>query len=98
MEWYKFSLKQLLCASQPGEDGAIEPLRPPEGSQPGDPITIGNFPRCPVPELNPKKNPWDEVKDHLKVNENCVASFGSCEWTTPKGQVKTVSLKNVQIS
>ena len=88
----------MLCASETAEDGAIEPLRPPEGSQPGDQITIGNFPRCPVPELNPKKNPWDDVKEELKVNENLVASYGNCEWTTLKGKIKTNSLKNVKIS
>jgi len=61
-------------------------------------VNIGNFPRCPVAELNPKKNPWDEVKESLQVNDECVACYGNCEWTTPLGKVKVPSLKNVQIS
>ena len=89
---------QLLCASEEGETGLIEALRPPEGSQAGDLITIGNFPRTPVAELNPKKNPWDEVKESLKVNGSNVACFGDAEWTTPRGKIQTVSLKNVKIS
>lgn len=61
-------------------------------------MTIGNFPRVPVAELNPKKNPWDDVKASLKVNNDCVACFGESEWTTPKGKVKTPTLKQVHIS
>jgi len=87
----------VMCASV-SEEGEIEALRPPEGSQPGDLVTIGTYPRKPVAELNPKKNPFDEVKDSLKVNDNLVACFGDAEWTTPKGKVKTSALKNVKIS
>jgi len=93
-----FSHGMVMCASENAEDGQIEALRPPEGSQPGDLVTIGTFPRKPVAELNPKKNPFDEIKDHIKVNDSCVACFHDAEWTTPKGKIKTIALKNAKIS
>lgn len=52
----------------------------------------------PVAELNPKKNPWDEVKAELKVNNESVACYGNVEWTTPLGKVKVQNLKDAQIS
>ncbi len=87
----------LLCATN--EDGTTEPIRPPAESNPGDPITFGNFPRLPVPELNPKKNPWDNVKDDLFIDENKQAAYAKFNFfTTPSGVVTVKSLTNAKIS
>jgi aminoacyl tRNA synthase complex-interacting multifunctional protein 1 len=50
----------VLCAETPDRLSA-ELLTPPEGSQPGDLITFEGFERKPPAELNPKKNPLDNV-------------------------------------
>ena len=87
----------LLCASR--EDGSVEPLRPPQGSEPGDQVTISNFPRLPVPELHPKRNPWDDVKADLTVDGFKVAQYKKENaWTTPKGKITVKSLDNSVIS
>lgn len=51
----------VLCA-QPTDGSVVEFLTPPEGSVAGDLVTFEGFERKPIPELNPKKNPWDNVK------------------------------------
>jgi tRNA-binding EMAP/Myf-like protein len=87
----------LLCASK--EDGSIEPLKPPMGSEPGDLVSIGDFPRTPVPELNPKKNPWDDVKNELTVDAFKVAQYKKENpWTTPRGKITVDKLDNSVIS
>ncbi len=87
----------LLCCS--GENEKIEPLRPPQGSLPGDPVFIGDYIRQPVPELNPKKNPWDVVKDDLIVNEEKLATFAKSNlWKTDKGFITSESNTNAKIS
>lgn len=87
----------LLCATS--EDGTTEPIRPPAGSNPGDPITFGNYPRLPVPELHPKKNPWDTVKDELFIDESKQAAYAKMHFfTTPNGVVTVKSLTKAKIS
>jgi tRNA-binding EMAP/Myf-like protein len=86
----------LLCASR--TDGSIEPLRPPVGSEPGDLVTISNYERLPVPELNPKKNPWDDVKNDLTTDAFKVAQYkNENTWTTPKGKITVKTLNNSTI-
>ena len=87
----------LLCCS--GENEKIEPLRPPQGSLPGDLVFIGDYVRQPVPELNPKKNPWDVVKDDLIVNEDKIATFARSNlWKTDKGYITSEANTNAKIS
>lgn len=87
----------LLCASR--EDGTCEPLKCPEGSQPGDLISVENFPRTPVEQLHPKKNPWDEVKGDFTVDANKVAQYKlDNAWTTPRGKITVANLNNATIS
>lgn len=87
----------LLCASN--AEGKIEPLRPPQGSKAGDAITINNFPRLPVAELHPKKNPWDLVKDDLTINEDKQATYAKVNlFETPNGVVTVKSLTCAKIS
>lgn len=87
----------LLCASR--EDGTVEPLKCPEGSEPGDLVSVENFPRTPVDQLNAKKNPWDEVKADFTVDAFKVAQYKlEHTWTTPKGKITVTNLNNATIS
>jgi aminoacyl tRNA synthase complex-interacting multifunctional protein 1 len=86
----------LLCCNN-GE--TVEPIRPPAGTKPGDLVHIGDYVRQPVPELNPKKNPWDLVKDDLIVNEEKIATFAKNSlWKTKNGYITSESLTNAKIS
>jgi len=86
----------VLCATD--EKGITEPLRPAPGSKVGDPVFIGDYPRCPLAEL-PKNNPWDKVKDEIFVSEDKIANYQTTNlWKTEAGLVQTKSLKNAKIS
>jgi len=81
-----------------GDDDKIEALIPPKGSEPGDLISIGDFERSPVPEINPKKSQWDLVSKLVKTNSDGVAVFDQVHvWKTQKGEV-TSTLINAIIS
>lgn len=87
----------LLCASK--DENSIDFLRPPNGSAPGDIVSIGDFPNTPDQELNPKKNPWDVIKDKIFINDKGEASFDSSHiWTTSKGTVTCSSMLKGKIS
>lgn len=87
----------ILCTT--GKDGKIEPLRPPEGSTPGDLVYIGDLPREPVPD---KKNPWKKVCDKLLVNDKKEATYKDDKnefvWHTDKGKVISPTIANGTIS
>ena len=75
----------LLCCNK---NNAYDFIRPPSGSKPGDLVSFGNFSRQPDEVLNPKKNPWDLVKDKITVNSKGVAVFDDeHEWKTDKGVI-----------
>jgi aminoacyl tRNA synthase complex-interacting multifunctional protein 1 len=85
----------LLCCNN---GDTVEPIRPPAGSKPGDLVHIGDYVRQPVAELNPKKNPWDVVKDDLIVNEEKIATFAkNFLWKTENGYITSESLTNAKI-
>jgi len=87
----------ILCTT--GKDGKIEPLRPPEGSAPGDMVYIGDLPREPVPD---KKCPWDKVCKKLFVNDKKEATYkddkGELVWHTDKGTVISPTIADGTIS
>ena len=87
----------ILCTT--GKDGKIEPLRPPEGSTPGELVYIGDLPREPVPD---KKNPWKKVCDKLLVNDKKEATYKDDKnefvWHTDKGKVISPTIANGTIS
>jgi hypothetical protein len=86
----------LLCCNN---GDTYEPIRPSTGSKPGDLVHIGDYSRQPVSELNPKKNPWDVVKDDLIVNEEKIATFAkNLLWKTENGYITSESLTNAKIS
>lgn len=83
----------ILCASK---DDKVEPLRPPQGSQPGDLVTIGDLPREPASD---KKTPWSKVCNDLKVNSNGQATYkNELIWKTDKGDIKAPTIVDGTIS
>ena len=87
----------ILCTT--GKDGKIEPLRPPEGSSPGDEVFIGDLPRDPVPD---KKCPWDKVCKNIFVNDKKLAVYkddnGELIWHTQKGNIISPTISDGTIS
>lgn len=63
----------VLCG-ETEDQSTVELLKPPPGSQPGDPVSFDGYPREPL--MNPpKKNPWDLVAPCLKVNDQSHACY-----------------------
>lgn len=83
----------VLCAETPDRLTA-ELLTPPEGSQPGDVITIEGFERKPPAELNSKKNPWDNVCPLLTIDGSGMARFDGIVMKTEKGPIKSKAIVN----
>lgn len=85
----------VLCAKK---DGVVDIMHPPQGSQPGDVITIGDYERLPDVELNTKKS-WDLVKDKIFTDSNGLAVYDEKHiWKTSKGDITNPTLKNAVIS
>ena len=88
----------ILCTSNK-DKSKVEPLRPPEGSAPGDLVYIGDLPREPVAD---KKCPWEKVCKNLLVNDKKEATFKDegheLVWHTDKGTILTPTLANGTIS
>ena len=86
----------ILCVSK---DGKTEPLRPPEGSAPGDLVYIGELPREPATD---KKCPWDKVCKNLFVNDKKEATYKDDEhelvWHTDKGNIVSTNIVGGTIS
>ena len=87
----------ILCTSD--KDGKVEPLRPPEGSQAGDLVMIGNLPREPATD---KHCPWDDVCKKLFVNDKKEATYKDEKdefvWHTEKGNIVSPTIANGTIS
>jgi aminoacyl tRNA synthase complex-interacting multifunctional protein 1 len=87
----------LLCASD--TSGNIEPIRPPEGSQAGDLVYIGDYPRDPLSVLTGKTTAWDETYKDFLTNDNKEATYkGTNLWKTDKGVITAKNLTNAKIS
>ena len=86
-----------LCATNKEEK--VEPLRPPEGSQPGDLVYIGNLPREPATD---KHCPWEAVCKNLFVNGNKEATYKDDKdefiWHTDKGNIVSPNFNEATIS
>ena len=87
----------ILCTSD--KDGKVEPLRPPEGSQAGDLVMIGNLPREPATD---KHCPWEDVCKKLFVNDKKEATYKDEKdefvWHTEKGNIVSPTIANGTIS
>lgn len=73
----KFDSHGMVLAAQYADKSTVELLPAPEGSQPGDPVFIGDFERKPVEKLNkdPKKNEFFSVSDKFTINAEGVATW-----------------------
>ncbi|KAK2715831.1 tyrosine--tRNA ligase, cytoplasmic-like isoform X1 [Artemia franciscana] len=91
------SAGMVLCASRT-EPKAVEPLSPPEGSQPGDRVLVEGYETgCPDTVLNPKKKVWETLQADLIVNSNGEATWKGCPLVSPRGRFTATTLKNVPI-
>lgn len=88
----------VMCAS---EDGKVEPIMPPEGSVPGDVITVEGFtgPDKPADKvLNPKKKIFEKVAPDFLTNDEGVATYKGVPWVVEgKGVCKAATMKNSHI-
>jgi hypothetical protein len=81
----------ILCA-ETKDQKHVEPLRPPQGSQPGDLVYIGDLPREPVSDKN---CPWDKVCVDLMTNDKKVATYkGTLVWKTDKGEITATTISD----
>ncbi|KAJ9479376.1 tRNA-aminoacylation cofactor ARC1 [Pseudozyma hubeiensis] len=71
------SYGMLLCAThKDGKEGGVEPVVPPEGSQPGDKVWVEGFEgREPEAVLNPKKKIFETIQPGYTVTDK-----GECAW------------------
>ncbi|SJX63122.1 related to Tyrosyl-tRNA synthetase [Sporisorium reilianum f. sp. reilianum] len=71
------SYGMLLCAThKDGKEGGVEPVHPPEGSQPGDRVWVDGFEgREPDAVLNPKKKIFETIQPGYTVTDS-----NECAW------------------
>lgn len=71
------SYGMLLCAThKDGKEGGVEPVSPPEGSQPGDKVWVEGFEgREPEAVLNPKKKIFETIQPGYTTTDN-----KECAW------------------
>ncbi|XP_033099188.1 tyrosine--tRNA ligase, cytoplasmic-like [Anneissia japonica] len=89
------SQAMLLCAVS--EDGAIEPLSPPEGSSPGEVALFEGFSTEPDAELKPKKKVFENLQVDMKTSSTCIAQWKGHQLATKLGPITAPSLKNASI-
>ncbi|XP_014220820.1 tyrosine--tRNA ligase, cytoplasmic [Trichogramma pretiosum] len=89
----------VLCASVDEPTKAVEPLRPPVNSKPGDKVVVEGYENGnPDEVLNPKKKVWEKLQVDLKINANGVACWSGNPLITPSNENLLVdSLRNVSI-
>jgi len=91
----------LLCASNK-EHTQVEPLRPPEGSQPGERVFFGegsdNQPPPETPNKIQKKKIWEELQPDLKTGDDKVATWQGHPMMTSAGAITADSIAGGGIS
>lgn len=93
------SQAMLLCASIEGEKRKVEPLNPPEGSEPGERVFIEGFENGPADdELKPKKKIFEKLQVDFKISDDCTAQWQQKNFMTKLGAVTCKSLKGGSIS
>jgi len=89
----------VLCA-ETEDNSAVELLKPPAGSVPGDLISFAGYTRSPPEVLPAKKNPWDNVAPRLFIRDDQVACYKDesdkmiAFDVEGKGPCKSVTLKH----
>jgi len=86
----------IMCGNK---DGTVEIIDPPEGCQPGDRVTVTDFPGEPDAQLPPKKNIWEQVMPDLRLNDVGVATYKGIPWSVigRAGICKCPLVKDAQI-
>ncbi|KAI7793841.1 hypothetical protein IRJ41_000432 [Triplophysa rosa] len=77
---------------------STEPLTPPTGAQPGDRITVQNYPGVPEKELNPKCRIWEHLLPDLNTDAKGVATYKGVAFEVPgKGLCRAPGVRNGEI-
>lgn len=85
----------IMCAS---EEEKVEILIPPKGSVPGDIVRVEGYEYKPEPNITPKKNIFEVISPHLKVNQGKIATFKGIPWNVGgKGPATTCTIINANI-
>lgn len=86
----------MVLAAQYADKSKVELLPAPEGSQPGDVVTIEGFERKPIEKLSkdPKKNEFFTIADKFTVDEEGVAKWDGHIMKTEKGILKAPTVRN----
>jgi len=89
----------VICASN-GDHTQVELLQPPEGSVPGDVISVEGEECEPddVINLSDKANIFKKLQENLTTNDNLVAVFMGKELRSAKGVFTVKTLKNCHLS
>eukprot|EP00092_Neocalanus_flemingeri_P008648 GFUD01009317.1.p1 GENE.GFUD01009317.1~~GFUD01009317.1.p1 ORF type:complete len:630 (+),score=190.37 GFUD01009317.1:56-1891(+) len=87
----------VLCSSRE-EPKEVEPLAVPEGSVPGDRVTVeGEKEGVPDEVLNPKKKVWEKLSVDLMTNSDGFAQWQGNNLITGKGKITCASVKGAPI-
>jgi len=91
------SSEAMVLAATAPDTGVVELVNPPADTAPGTVVTVQGITPKPDAQLNPKKNPWDNVQPLLKTNADGVACFDGTPLVTPTGPLRVKSVKNASI-
>jgi len=87
----------VLCSSRE-EPKEVEPLAVPEGSQPGDRVSVEGFEEgTPDEVLNPKKKIWEKLSVDLATDDQGFAKWQGNKLITSKGFITCASVKGAPI-
>eukprot|EP01022_Parablepharisma_sp_SALTPOND_P014737 TRINITY_DN2029_c0_g1_i1.p1 TRINITY_DN2029_c0_g1~~TRINITY_DN2029_c0_g1_i1.p1 ORF type:complete len:450 (-),score=56.53 TRINITY_DN2029_c0_g1_i1:811-2160(-) len=89
----------VLCASN-DDHTKVELLSPPEGTKPGDVLTVEGLERKPAADINLSRdnNPWNKVVPKLSTNEELILTFEGKPVKTSLGPIKAKTMKAAHIS
>lgn len=72
-------------------------MKIPDGTAPGDRITVDGYKGTPDVQLNPKKKVWEKLQADLKTNATGEATWQDNFLLTSDGQKILAGLANVSI-
>jgi len=94
----------VMCADDQDNNGGVQIMRPPEGSEVGERIQLEGHPIGGAPltndwqkELNQKKKLERKLIPLLMTNDNCEGEYNGIKMITKAGPIKCESLKKVNI-
>merc|ERR1711884_491115 len=91
------SFGMVLCASR-DDPKEVEPLSPPEGSNPGDKCFIEGFEdKDPDEQLNPKKKVWEKLAEGFKTSDDCKAQWKGNNLMSKQGIITCKKVNNAPV-